>query len=93
MSSHTLRSNIAFRFMEPTGGRNKASAPFFLAMAGLALKAAVAWLDRADVDRPEQGYDAVGEDARSLRLRVEGLERRARQSILASEPQHLEAMA
>ena len=79
MSSHISR--IAERYATHPGCGNRASAPFFLAMAGFALKAAIAWLDRAERDRPEMGHGSAADAARMLGDQVEALERHARQPV------------
>ena len=93
MSSHISR--IAERYATYPGCGNRASAPFFLAMAGFALKAAIAWLDRAERDRPEMGHGSTADAVRMLADRTEALERRARHLTPppAHEPEAIEMSA
>ena len=48
----SFQSRIAHRFATSPGGGNRASAPFFLDMAMIEARAALAFLDRAERDMP-----------------------------------------
>ena len=48
----SFQSRIAHKFATSPGGGNRASAPFFLDMAMIEARAALAFLDRAERDRP-----------------------------------------
>jgi hypothetical protein len=78
MSSHVSR--IAERFASHAAPGNRASAPFFLAMAGFALKSAAAWLERAERDRSGIIGECTIGKVHGLTDLIEGMERSARRA-------------
>ena len=77
----SLRSKIAANFASHPGSGNRASCPFFLAMAYISVRYAINWLERAEADRQGTVHPAIIAQAQILAREIKELERRSRREF------------
>lgn len=82
----SFQSRIAHKFATSPGGGNRASAPFFLDMAMIEARAALAFLDRAERDAPGTVHGNIRCDLEMAIASIQALADRCRQRVMPVRP-------